>query len=220
MKKKNFKVKNPATCEVDSAASVHLGAAVPSRRLITGRRARPPVVPKCPGQREVPPATAACVRLLPRVDAGVPAQLAGRHEGLGALRAAVRLLARVRAHVRGQRPLLRKCLAAVGAVVRRDARVKALVPHQRARQREPLVAEGALVRALARVRPLVVAQLGRRVAALVAVLARKLLAGEAGHHLRVHGVQVGLEVPVAGEGLKADGAAVRPLASVRAPVQP
>lgn len=182
--------------------------------------ARSSVVSERPGEGEVPPAARARVRLFPRVDPGVPPQLSGGDEGLVALRAAVRLFPRVRPHVGGQRPLLREGLPAVGAVVGRDAGVEALVPHQRPRQGEPFLAVGALVRPLPRVGPLVVPQLRRGVAALVTVGTRELLPGEASDHLRVHGLQVGFQVPVSGEALQADGAVVRPLAGVGAAVQP
>lgn len=183
-------------------------------------RARAPVVSQGPCEREVPPAACARVRLLPRVNPGVPAQLSGSHEGLVALRAAVGLLPRVRPHVRGQSPLLRERLPAVGAVVGRDARVEPLVPHQRPRQGKALVAVGALVRPLARVGPLVVPQLRRGVAALVAAGARELLPRESGDRRRMPRLQVGFQVPVPGEAFQADGAAIRPLARVGPPVQP
>lgn len=123
-------------------------------------------------------------------------------------------------HVGGQGPLLRERLPAVGAVVGRDAGVEALVPHQRPRQGKLFVAVGALVRPLSCVSPLVVPQLRRGVTALVTVRTRELFPREASDHLGVHRLQVGFQVPVAGEAFQADGAVIRPLAGVSPPVQP
>lgn len=182
--------------------------------------ARSSVVSERPREREVPPAACTRVRLFSRVNPGVPPQLSGSYEGLVALRAAVRLFSRVSPHVGGQRPLLRERLPAVGAVVGRDASVEALVPHQRPWEGKPFVAVGALVRPLPRVSPLVVPQLCCGVTALVTVRTRELFPREASDHLSVHGLQVRFQVPVSGKAFQADGAVVRPLAGVSAPVQP
>lgn len=177
------------------------------------------MVPKRSRQGKVPPTVGAGVWLFSGVNPDVPSELSWRHKRFVTLRAAVGLLSGVRPHVGRQRPLLCEGLAAVGAVVRRDAGVQALVPHEGARQREALVAERALEGPLSGVSPLVVPQLGCRVAALLAFRARKLLPGEALHDLGVHGLQVCLQVPMAGKALQADGAVVGPLAGVRPPME-
>lgn len=171
-------------------------------------------------QREVPPTVRASVRLFSCVNPRVPPQLSRRHERLAALRAAVRFLSRVGPHVRCQSPLLRKCLPTIGAVVGRDASVEALVSHERARQGEPFITVRTLVRPLSCVSPLVISELRCRVTAFVTVRTWKLLPSKTRDHLRVHRIQMSFQMPVSGKALQTDGAMIRPLTSVSAPVQP
>lgn len=178
------------------------------------------VVSQSSSQGKVPPTVGAGVWLFSGVNPDVPSKLPRCNKRFIALRAAVGLLSGVRPHVCGQRPLLCKGLAAVWAVVWRDAGVQALVPHKGARQSEAFVTERALEGSLPGVSPLMIPQLGRGVAALLAFRTRKLLPGEALHDLRVHCLQVGFQVPMAGKALQADGAVVGPLASMGPPMEP
>lgn len=170
-------------------------------------------------QGKVSPAVGTLVGLLSGVGATVPPKLSRGYKRSLAVGTAVRFLPCVSAHVSGQGPLLGKGLPTVRAVVRGDASVEAFVSDQGTLQGEAFVAVVALVWPLPGVSPLVVSELCGRVTALITGGAGELLPDEALHHLRVHGLQVALQVPVSREGLDTQTAAVGPLPGVGAPVQ-